>query len=145
MVNVLIPEPCFIVSMKRPSFTPANSSSLDILPGSKWVVVIRTIGSNSKLIARAFPVASSPRAAAVTALCRRPASFPFLIRVVFFAGVPSSSKGVKELPAYMPFFKHSLVAEHEVGLALMAEGFMGENTGGQRRKNHGVFSGLYPL
>src|SRR3989338_3301783 len=50
-----------------------------------------------------------------------------------------------ELPAYMPFFKHSLVAEHEVGLALMAEGFMGENTGGQRRKNHGVFSGLYPL
>ena len=59
--------------------------------------VIRNIadkGSYSKFIALALPVASSFKAAAVSALCKRPFKMPFSIKVVLQARFPSSSKGV---------------------------------------------------
>ncbi len=74
------PEPCWTLSTKIPSFTSPISSSLLLLPGRMKVVVIRTIGSYGKPTARAFPVGSSPRAAAVATLCNRPVRIPFRTR-----------------------------------------------------------------
>ena len=59
---------------------PRSRLSNVSVPPAIQVEVMRTIGSNSKLMARALPVTASSSAAAVAAECRRPVSTPFFTR-----------------------------------------------------------------
>ncbi len=108
-------------------------------------------------MARALPVISSFRRAAVAALWSRPVSLPFWIRYVVGSGAlvvvghiagapragqnPGCSEWGSPPGSQWPLLHHGLGTQHQVGLALVAEALVGRIAGCLRREHAGVGAG----